>query len=175
MPLIVDTNCLANVFEKKSAKHDEFWPVLNWILNGKGLLIYGGSKYMNELKKTPKYLPIIRYLTEIGKAVKGDEKKIDKYEERNKKLITDPDFDDPHLAAIVLDTRCRIICSEDKRSVRFIQNPILYPSRFTCPSYYVGKRNVDLLTDKYIDNKLKPLCTIPKEKRDRLSKIMDNL
>ena len=59
MAIIIDTNCIANVFSPKTANHSEFKPVLEWILLGKGLMIYGGSKYREELKKTAKYLPII--------------------------------------------------------------------------------------------------------------------
>ena len=49
MCVIVDTNCLASVFERKSEKHPQFAPVLEWIIFGKGKLIYGGSKYIGEL------------------------------------------------------------------------------------------------------------------------------
>ena len=44
MCIIVDTNCFAPVFDRKSEKHNQFAPVLEWIISGKGKLIYGGSK-----------------------------------------------------------------------------------------------------------------------------------
>lgn len=46
MAIIIDANCLARVFDKTNIEHDEFVPVFDWIVNGKGKLIYGGSKYM---------------------------------------------------------------------------------------------------------------------------------
>ena len=57
MPIIVDTNCFANVFSRNATRHNEFEPVLNWILRGKGKLIYGGTKYKTELKKSYKISP----------------------------------------------------------------------------------------------------------------------
>lgn len=69
MCVIIDTNCLASVFECKSENHPQFAPVLEWIIFGKGKLIYGGSKYIGELSKTRKYLKIINLLKNKGKAI----------------------------------------------------------------------------------------------------------
>ena len=113
MAIIIDTNCIANVFSPKTANHLEFKPVLEWILLGKGIMIFGGSKYREELKKTAKYLPIIRLLKDVGKVIEGSESDIDEYQLKVEDLRDSEDFDDPHLPAIVVITKCKIICSAD--------------------------------------------------------------
>ena len=89
MCVIVDTNCLASVFECKSENHPQFAPVLEWIISGKGKLIYGGSKYIGELSKARKYLKIINLLKNKGKAICVEKERVDKEQERIEKEITD--------------------------------------------------------------------------------------
>jgi len=175
MAIIIDTNCFANVFKRNSDKHEEFKPVLDWILTGKGLIVYGGTKYFEELKKASKYLKILRLFKEQNKVVVGDRNEIDKVEAKNKELINDEDFDDPHLPAIAIVTKCMLICSVDNRSIKHVKNPVLYPDGFSCPSYYTGKRNSGLLCDKYIHDCHKPLLKINMANRECLIKIMDEI
>ncbi|AEV31403.1 hypothetical protein Oweho_0383 [Owenweeksia hongkongensis DSM 17368] len=172
MAIIIDTNCIANVFSKKSDNHENFEPVLNWILHGKGLMIYGGTKYKQELSKTSKYLPIIRLLKEVGKAVEGCKEDIDKYQKKIEDLRDNKDFDDPHLPAIAIVTRCKLVCSEDTRSIAYVQNGKYYPKGFSTPVYYTSIKNKNLLTDKYIDNSLKPLCKLNKSMSETVSKLL---
>ncbi|WP_120489201.1 hypothetical protein [Bergeyella cardium] len=172
MAIIIDTNCFANVFDKKSANHQEYKPVLDWIVSGKGLLVYGGSKYIAELKKSPKYLPIFRLLKEVNKVIIGNTENIDKIQAEIESVWKDENFDDPHLVAIVIDTKCRLICSEDKRSIPFVRNQKLYPKGFQAPSYYTGSRNKDLLCDNYIHDDIKPLHKLKKEGSSKVNKML---
>lgn len=172
MAIIIDSNCIANVFSKTSAKHLDFKPVLEWILFGKGLMIYGGSQYRKEIAKTSKYLPIIRLLKEVGKAKEGCQKEIDEYQRKVEELRDDKDFDDPHLPAIVFVTKCKLICSEDKRSIPFVTDKKYYPNGFSTPVYYTSAKNKGLLTDKYIDEVWKPLCKLSKLKCEGLVRLI---
>lgn len=70
---------------------------------------------------------------------------VDKEQERIEKEITDRDFDDPHLPAIVIVSKCKVICSCDTRSVKFVTLPQLLSERNSIPKYYTSKRNIDLL------------------------------
>lgn len=169
MAIIIDANCVANVFSKKSAKHNDFKPVLNWILFGKGLMIYGGTQYKTELAKTSKYLPIIRLLKDVGKAIEGNKEDIDAYQKTVEDLREDMDFDDPHLPAIVVVTKCKIICSEDTRSIPHVKDEKYYPKGFATPVYYTSEKNKELLNDKYVDKSLKPLCKLNKLNSERIS------
>lgn len=174
MAIIIDTNCFANVFIRTSANHEQFKPVLDWVVNGKGLFVYGGSKYLNELKKAPKYLPILRFLKDVNKVYKGNTDNIDRIQSEIEANITDTDFDDPHLPAIVIDTKCKLICSEDKRSITFVKDKALYPKGFSSPVYYTSSRNSDLLCDNYIHEDFKPLCKLKIGQLKNVDRILGN-
>lgn len=172
MPIIIDANCIAQVFSKNSLNHKEFEPVLNWILKGKGMMIFGGTKYKTEISKLKNYLTIIRLIKESGKIYEGNCELIDQYQHTVENLSDDPDFDDPHLVAIAFVTKCKIICSEDDRSVKHVTNSKYYPTNFKKPVYYKSSKNSDLLCDKYVDDDLKPLIKINKSKSKLIEKIL---
>ena len=174
MAIIIDTNCFANVFNRKSTNHKEYRPVLDWIVKGKGVVVYGGTKYIEELRKAPKYLPIMRLLREIDKVIIGNTENIDRLQAEIEANRIDVDFDDPHLPAIIIDTKCRLICSEDKRSIPFVRNRDLYPNGIHTPSYYTGLRNKNLLCDNYIHDDLKPLCKLKKEQANLVGRLLGN-
>ena len=175
MPIILDTNCFANVFSAKSTKHEEFKPVLEWVKKGKGIFVYGGSKYIQELRTASKYLRIFRLLKDIKKIHEGNKEEIDKWEKEIKEKIKDQAFNDHHLSAIVIVTKCRIICSDDITSIKFVTNRDLYPKGIKKPKYYTGKKNKDLLCDKYIDDTLEPLCQLNKENKEKFENILNRI
>lgn len=163
MCIIIDTNVLSSVFDKKSAKHQDFKPVLDWILFGNGFLVYGGSKYIEEIGKT-KYRKIFNlFKTKSSKKICVlDKELVDTEQKKIEDKITDPDFDDPHLPAIVIVGKCKLICSEDERSIKFVTNKDLYQNKKP-PCYYKGSQNQNLLCDKYIDKKYKSPKKITKK------------
>lgn len=173
MCVIIDTNCLSYVFDRTSDRHADFEPVLKWILCGKGFIVYGGSKYLKELKKAGKYLNIFTMLRhKKKKLVILPTEEVDREENVIKQLITNPDFDDPHLVAMVRVSSCMIICSVDTRSVKFVTNSILYSKGVKPPKYYTGLRNVKLLTDKYVPDKYKPLEKFTKKEQETILSIL---
>jgi len=169
MPIIVDINALANVFDKSSEKHQEFKPVLDWIIKGKGKLVYGGSTFQRESSKTKKYRRAFNILKKINKTIEGNRQAVDQKEIENKKLIIDKDFDDPHIAAITCVTKCRLICTEDKRSIRHLKNKKLYPKGFVIPSFYTKPKNKSLLSDAHIDPIHKPISKLNKKNQGSIN------
>lgn len=89
--------------------------------------------------------------------------------------INNPDFDDPHLPAIVIVSKCRVICSVDTRSVRFVTDPHIYPKGVDVPKYYTSKKNVSLLTDEYVHKCYKPLTKLPKQLKTTLAVALDKI
>lgn len=169
MCVIVDTNTFGPVFDPANEKHAEFKLVLDWVLHGKGKFVIGGSKYMGELRKARRYSRIISILKVFkDKIIKLDDAAVDKEQKRIEGVEVDPDFDDPHLPAMVIVSKCQVICSVDNRSVRFVTNPKFYPDNFVIPKFFTGSRNKDLLSDKYIDKKYKPLNKIPKKEAENI-------
>ncbi len=157
MCIVLDINCLSPVFNKEDEYHDDFKPVLNWIIKGKGKLVYGGKKYKEELRKAKKYLKILILLKKRNKIVEIDDKKADKEHKKLLEKIEEPDFDDPHLIAIIIVSGCKLICSVDKRAYKFIKEKSLYPAHFETPRIYRGKSNKNLLSDKNIADICKPV------------------
>jgi|SRR5690606_30001945 len=160
MAIIIDTNCFANVFSRKSEKHEDFKPVLDWILYGKGFMIYGGDKYKEELKKAPKYLKLINLLKNVGKVHIGNDQKINAKQAEIDKDNTDKLFNDTHILSICLETKCILICSEDTTSIPFITNPKYFKRGETKPAFYTSSRNKSILCDNYVNDIHKPLCKI---------------
>lgn len=155
MAIIVDTNCFSRVFCRSDKEHSEFAPVLDWLVSGNGFLVYGGSKYKQELMKARKFIPFFKLLNNYKKLFKFEDAPIDQLQMKYEQMIHDPDFDDPHLPAIVVVSKCRLICSKDFRSIPFVTSPSLYPKRFHVPHYYTGLKDRGLLIDANIDPRLK--------------------
>lgn len=162
MCVIVDANTLSCIFKDDVKKKRQFEPVLNWVLQGKGKFIIGGSKYLGELRKVSTAL---NFLTKLkmntkDKVVVLDKKKVDMLQAEIEAIVNDRNFDDPHLPAMVRVSHCMVICSLDARSIDFVTRPDLYPRGVKVPRYYTGVHNIDLLCDKYIDRRYKPLTKL---------------
>jgi predicted nucleic acid-binding protein len=154
MCIIIDTNVFGDVFNKESKSHLEFEPVINWILYGKGKIVYGGAKYKNELRRAKKYLKILVEFEKMNKVVRVDDEKIDDREKEIKKTNRHRDFNDEHIIAIVIVSGCVLVCTKDSSAVPFIKDPSFYPKSCKKPKIYSGKRNKNLLADCNIA----PIC-----------------
>ncbi len=156
MCIVIDTNAFASVFETNAEDHHEFRPILKWICEGKGKIVYGGAKYKAELWISRKYLRIFRQLQTARKTVEIVAAEIDQEQERLERALNHKNFDDPHLIAIVIVSGCKLICSKDKRAYAFIKDSSLYPKHFNRPRIYSSSSNSDLLCDQNIADCCQP-------------------
>jgi hypothetical protein len=154
MCVIIDMNTLSCVFNEKNEKHNEFKPVLDWIKEGKGRIVYGGSKYLSELEKMTHYRRILIDYERKRKTIKLDDYKVDQKQQEIEGIIKHPDFNDSHIVAIIIVSRCRLLCSKDSSSYPFIRNKTLYPSKFGKISIYRGYNDKDMLLSRNV----KRLC-----------------
>ena len=157
MCIIIDTNTFINVFDRTSAEHNEFSPVLNWICNGEGKVVYGGTKYFKELRKLPYILNIYSELNRRNKGVPVSNDEVDKKTKIASEMIKHRDFDDQHLVGLLLESKCKLICSLDKRAHPYFIHKSFFPSK--PPKIYSGKAHKKLLNRKNIAAICKP-CTI---------------
>jgi len=175
MCILIDINCLASVFQTTSVEHSEFKPVLDWILNGKGRIIYGGTKYINEIPR--KYLPILKTLKDVHLAKLIDTHQVDVYEKQLKSLDLGA-FNDHHLVAIIAVSGCMLLCtqniSKSNDDLKQFKNKSLYPQNAKEPSIYRGKSNKNLLCDKYIPTSFKPAPSTTKAQRSTATKVFSN-
>jgi hypothetical protein len=164
MCIIIDTNVFGPVFDSKNAQYNEFEPIFDWVYNGKGKFIYGGSKYLEELSGT-KFLSIFVQLNKIGKAIAVKEDLVDRETDKVKKLLSHKNFNDQHLVGLVLASGCILICSLDKKSYPFITNKIFYKSPQKKPKIYSGRKNANLLNDNNIVEICKPCNKLTTEEK----------
>ncbi len=151
MCIVIDTNTFASVFNAKSQDHDKFKPVLDWIIGGKGKIVYGGKKYKRELAQAHKYLNLFREFDKANKIALVDDDRVDQQQTELETVIEHRNFDDPHLIAIIIVSGCRLICSTDSRAHPFFKDERLYPKHVKRPRIYSGhSSNVDLLCDENI-------------------------
>ena len=176
MSIILDTNCFSRVFCRKDKEHREFKPVLDWIIYGSGFLVYGGSKYKKELETSGRFKKFFRLLKDYKKAIHFPDLEIDCYQKSYEAKIIDKDFDDPHLPAIVIVSKCRLICTRDLRSQPFVTSSDNYPKKFHTPQYYTGLKDVNLLCDANIDKRLlKHRRMLNKKEKDYIKAFFENI
>lgn len=157
MCIVIDTNALSRVFKKGNSDHIYFKPVHDWIITGNGKIVIGGSKYKNEtLEKISWFLPFLNLLNQCGKVVMIADAEVDKKEKTIIEKSLHRDFDDPHIIALLSVSKCKLVCTTDKRAFPFIQNKSLYSKGHQIPAIYQTPRNMNLLCNKYISNCCKP-------------------
>lgn len=147
MCIVIDSCSLQRVFYEKNS---DLMELRKWIFEGPGKVVYGGSKYLQELGKAPRYLSIFKELEKIRKTVKAPASAVNASESRIKREENSADFDDAHLIAIIEETGCCLICSNDKRADKFIKNRALYKKRSPPSIYRQEPTHVHLLCDKNI-------------------------
>lgn len=164
MCLILDTNAFGLFFESTNKQHDDFKPALDWVVRGKGKLVYGGNKYKEEMKTASKYLRFFSNLERAGKLVKLDDDRVNLAQYNVESLETCKDFDDPHLIAIVLESNCRIVCTKDSRAMPYLKNQKFFSGAVKKPKIYSSKKNANLLVDQNISEICRPCVKLSKKK-----------
>jgi len=166
MCIVVDVNVIPCVFDAENAKHNQYKPVLDWIIDGKGKLVIGGTSFLGELEKLPKYLKFFQVLNTAKKVVYVDNNLIDNERDRVRQLATDNDFDDPHLIGLLKISGCKLICTNDHRMKKYI--PIFFSNRER-PRFYTKSKNCNLLCDSNIAPICKPCNWTTNEQRQIIS------
>ena len=119
-------------------------------MEGRGRIIFGGTKYKTELKNAPRYLKLFRLLKDSRRAL---EVRQDLVDERERELIDLTDgtgCDDQHIIAIFCVSKCVLLCSSDSAAYPFIKDKRLYPKGHKRPAIYKSSRNTSLLCDRHI-------------------------
>jgi len=143
MCLVIDACCLANVFNQKDKKHPLFAPVLDWIRNGRGRMIYGGTKYNAELGRLPRVLGIIGELSKQRKTIQIASQTVDPIASELKMRFPEAEFDDEHIAALVIASRCHVVCTNDPGAISYLRRPELFADYqgVDRPSIYRGHKS----------------------------------
>lgn len=169
MCIIIDTNTLASVFKKNSANHEEFKPVLDWIIDGKGIVIFGGTKYLEEIKKN--YLNIFIELKKAKKAILIDNSIVDDETLKASNKIVHNDFDDQHLVGLLISSKCKLICSLDARAFPYFRHSTFFSPAKNKPRIYSSSTNSNLLCDRHIAELCKPCSNTTNAQKKLITQI----
>lgn len=137
MCLVIDTCCLSMVFDPKNKNHRDYIPVLNWI-NGKGRMIYGGTKYNEELGKAARYLAFVTELSRKRRTIQIPNSTVDQIAAELKRKCPEAKFDDEHIVALVLASRCCVVCTNDSVAIAYLKSAELFPEG-SRPKIYRGR------------------------------------
>jgi predicted nucleic acid-binding protein len=114
-------------------------------------MIYGGTKYLKELSEVR---GLAKLLTELEKQRRVEilpTTCVDSVAEEVTERVNDKRLNDEHLIAIVIVSRCRIICTDDKKAVPFIKRSDLYKKYGAKrPSIYRYATHKDMCGDKNV-------------------------
>ncbi|WP_433777921.1 PIN domain-containing protein [Flavobacterium anhuiense] len=171
MCIIIDTNVLVSVFDNRSANHQEFLPVFDWIREGKGKIVYGGTKYFGEMGK---YIAIFSELRKAKKAIYIDNDKVDAQEKIASSKLQHKDFDDQHLVGLLIESKCKLICSLDERAYQFFTSSKFFSPSSQKPKIYSNKTNRKILKDNNIAEVCKPCLASTKAQKKIFDKLNSN-
>lgn len=144
MEILIDINTLSPVFNPGDSKHNDFQPVFDWIDCGRCKMVYGGTKYKRELEKMPNYLRLINIYKDKGIAIPINDNAVDLKEIEILGIVPLGTFNDHHLVAIVIVSRCLLVCTMDNAAIPFMKDRRLYPRGCPRPKFYTN-RNILLL------------------------------
>jgi|SRR5580692_392803 hypothetical protein len=143
MCLVIDTCCLSSVFEADAKRHAKFVPVLEWITEGRGRMIYGGTKYNTELRKISKVLGIVSELSKQRRTIQLPNATVDPIAAALKEKCPEAKFDDEHIVALVIASRCRVVCTDDNDAISYLKRNDLFTDYAGAarPSVYRGHKD----------------------------------
>jgi len=153
MCIVIDTNTLAPVFNDRCAQHRDFRPVKTWIKKRQGILVFGGTRYKEELKKAGhRYLKLVRTMKTAGQAVAICDEAVDRQHKWVKGRTKGTDCDDQHIIALLGASRCPLVCSADRRSHKHLKNRCLYPDGMKVKIYSSSRNASRLLQPMSAEN-----------------------
>ncbi|MCH8621444.1 hypothetical protein [Undibacterium sp. TS12] len=165
-------NVIPVVFDPSSKNHDIYKPVLEWVIKGKGKMVCGGSKYWEELSRLKKFLSYFNELNKAGKVVKVDDNLVDEKMRDLMNLCADKDFDDPHIAALLIVSGCKVLCSEDERSYDYMREKKWFASSKKFPKIIKKtsskKTAANILSERYIADCCMPCLKLKKKQAELL-------
>jgi len=123
MCVILDTNRFSEALGK--ARDPRYVPLLEWVLSGRGLLVYGGTKYDTEIDGVQVARTFFAQRLRAGQAFLASKADVDAEEA---KIAAMPhDSDDEHILALARVTGARTVCTEDADLMSDFKNTKLVP------------------------------------------------
>lgn len=153
MCLVIDACCWSLVFRSQNQGHNSFAPVLKWIAEGNGAMIYGGTKYGAELRKAQNVLNLVRELKISRRAIEIPAGRVDALATDLKQKHPEPQFNDEHIVALVIASKCSVVCTNDDVAISYLKRADIFADYVGAkrPKIYRGYKNhIKLCCDKHI-------------------------
>ena len=158
MCIVIDANRLPSVLNPRSSDHIEFQSILDWIGKRRTKIIYGGTKYNDELGRMGKYFGILTEMKRAGKVKELDKATVDCIQDDINQRTTHRNFNDQAIVAIIIASRTRLLCSHDTASLPFVRTRNLYPRGIEPPKIYRDRRDHRLLYHRDLNGHCGPCC-----------------
>ncbi len=169
MCVVVDADTFTYFSNPHSSRHGEFQPVIKWVRDSNSKYVYGGTTYEAQLRKQQDFLSFLTRMYQAGKTVVIDHQKVDQIEQAIRQTITGSSYDDHHIVAIVLISRCKLVCSMDSglrnlidacysNSGRSTIKRQLRIRNFRKPSIYSGRGSASTLRRRTSSSNCGPCC-----------------
>lgn len=162
MCIVIDAELFSSITGKSDKKYKDYKPVVDWVVYGKGKVVYGGSKYAREVMRHGRFSTFIAELRRMSKTVVIDKKDVDFSHKFLERSFRGKKYNDHHILAIVVVSGCKLICSVDKglhslvkecystESRKTIINGCPNPGTLRKPSIYQNGEHKKLLCDSNI-------------------------
>lgn len=136
--ILIDVCVLHKVLPKKAAASCGFGRIHVAIYKKQKKIVLGGSTYKKELGKCWKYLAMIVELKKAARVKYLDDERVNSEEDLVKSRAGNYLLNDPHLIAISIVGKNRMICTSDKKALSSLKNKAFYPKKFKIPCIYTG-------------------------------------
>ena|ERR1035438_8339861 len=142
MCLVIDSCCLTRVFNGRNSEHKPFAPVLEWVRTS-GRMIYGGSKYIKELRELTEIFGLVTELRRSRRAIQIPDAVVDSIALDLKERFPEKVFNDEHIVALVIASRCCVVCTHDKAAMAYLKRKdVFHPYQgLSRPKIYSGLKN----------------------------------
>lgn len=122
MCVIVDANLFSDVFSRPP--HSDFQPIHDWIDDGNGKLVFGGSKMAEEMDRVNNARRRIREWAQRGKALQVPSARVDARARELERTDT-CESNDTHIIALAQLSESRVLCSLDRALTNDFKNRTL--------------------------------------------------
>lgn len=116
-------------------------------------MIYGGTKYNTQLSRAKRVLGIVSELSKKRRTIQIPAATVDPIAAALKEKFPESAFDDEHLVALLIASRCGVVCTNDNPAISYLKRPDLfsdYPG-VQRPKIYRGhKSHIKLCCDRYV-------------------------
>ena len=113
MCTVIDADTFLYFCNPDSEMYRDFQPVRDWIENSSCKIVYGGTDYQNHLDKYRRFLGHLTEQDRKGKTEHLNDDEVDRVTNAIKGDFSGIDFNDHHIVALVLISRCKLVCSID--------------------------------------------------------------